>query len=182
MTKSAAQLDAEIAEAIRAKKWQAQVEREDRERRARLARQAASPTPRQLYEEHQSDLGAGVFHGEQRGRARQFRRDRSTRKKIPDAVKAEIEVCVTAIIQSAYRRYATHGGKEPCLSVGLIVDDLRQQSGLPNDFRYATKTRQRTWTRSVLESMRRRGQIGSSSGVTSDGIPARCYEPIRGVP
>jgi hypothetical protein len=79
--KTSAQLDAEIAEALRAKEWQAQIAREDRERRARLARRTSSPTPEQLYEEHAADVAAGIFHGEPRGRARQFRRDRSTRKR-----------------------------------------------------------------------------------------------------
>lgn len=72
MTKSAAQIDAEIAEALRAKKWQNQIEREDKERRARIA--APGPSPDQLYEEHQADLAAGVFHGERRGRAKGFRK------------------------------------------------------------------------------------------------------------
>lgn len=74
MTKSSAQLDAEIAEALRAKKWQEQTLREDRERRARIAEAARRPSPEQLYEEHQADVAAGVFHGERRGHARQFRR------------------------------------------------------------------------------------------------------------
>jgi hypothetical protein len=77
--KSATQLQAEIDEALRARKWQEQVEREDRERRARLAR--PGPTPEQIYEEHASDLAAGVLHGEHRGRAREFRKDRSTPKR-----------------------------------------------------------------------------------------------------
>lgn len=72
MAKTAAQLDAEIAEALRAKQWQAQVDREDRERRARIA--STGPSPEQLYEEHQSDVAAGVFHGERRGRSRSFRK------------------------------------------------------------------------------------------------------------
>ncbi len=81
MTKTATQLDTEIAEALRAKKWQEQVQREDRARRERLARQAASPTPEQLYEEYQADVAAGVFHGEPRGRAREFRSSQTTRKR-----------------------------------------------------------------------------------------------------
>lgn len=72
MTKSPAQLDAEIAEALRAKQWQEQIEREHRERQARLA--ATGPSPEQLYEEHAADVAAGVFHGERRGRARSFRK------------------------------------------------------------------------------------------------------------
>jgi hypothetical protein len=166
-----AQLNAEIDEALRAKKWQEQVEREDRERRARLAR--TRPTPAQLYEEYQSDLAAGVFHGEQRGRARDFRTDKATRKRIPDAVSAAIAAGALEIIEGSYRRHATTGGKEPCVTVGLVADYLRQGS-MPEDFRWATKDRQRAWTRSVLESMRRKGQIGSSLGAR-----ARCYEPKR---
>lgn len=103
-------------------------------------------------------------------------RNKSTRKLLPDVARAAIEERVLTIIEGTYKRYEEFGRsvghKEPCLSVGLITDDLRQQSGLPEDFRYATKTRQRTWTRSVLESMRRRGLIGASFGVGS-----RCYEP-----
>ena len=72
MAKTTTQLDAEIAEALRAKQWQEQVAREDRERRARIA--STGPSPEQLYEEHQSDVAAGVFHGEHRGRARSFRK------------------------------------------------------------------------------------------------------------
>ena len=71
--KTHAQLDAEIAEALRAKKWQAQVTREDRDRRVRIA-STTGPSPEQLYEEHQADVAADVFHGERRGRARQFRK------------------------------------------------------------------------------------------------------------
>jgi hypothetical protein len=72
-TKSPAQLDAEIAEALRAKEWQGQIEREDRERRARIAA-TTGPSPEQLYEEHAADVAAGVFHGERRGRTKQFRK------------------------------------------------------------------------------------------------------------
>jgi hypothetical protein len=110
MAKTSAQLQAEIDEALRAKKWQEQIEREDRERRARLAR--TGPTPTQLYEEYQSDLAAGVFHGESRGRAREFRRtDKATRKRIPDAVRAAIAAGALEIIEGLYRRHATVGGK-----------------------------------------------------------------------
>lgn len=102
----------------------------------------------------------------------------AARKLIPDAVKAAIEERALGVIESMYRRYEVVGGKEPCLSVGLITDHLRQ-AVMPEDFRWATKDRQRTWTRSVLESMRRSGKIGSSSGTTSEGRVARCYEPKR---
>jgi len=74
VTKSAADLDDDIAESLRAKQWQEQVEREHRERQERQALAAITPTPEQLYEEYQSDLGPGVFHGEQRGRAKSFRK------------------------------------------------------------------------------------------------------------
>ena len=171
MAKTAAQLDAEIAESLRAVKWQEQIEREDRERQARLTN--ARPTPTQLYDERASDLAAGVFHGEQRRHARGFRRDRATRKQIPDNVRAAIAAGALEMIEGAYRRHATIGGKEPCVTVGLVADYLRQ-AHMPEDFRYATRDRQRTWTRSVLETMRRKGQIGSSFGDT-----ARCYEPAR---
>jgi hypothetical protein len=169
--KTHAQLQAEIDEALRARRWQEQVEREDRERRARVAR--PGPTPEQLYEEHAADVAAGVFHGEQRGRARDFRTDKATRKRIPDAVRAAIAAGALEIIDGLYRRHATIGGKEPCVTAALVADYLRQGS-MPEDFRWATKDRQRTWTRSVLESMRRAGQVGSSIG----GV-ARCYEPKR---
>ena len=84
MTKTSAQLDAEIAEALRAKQWQEQVEREHRARQDRIARTAGRPSPEQLYEERQSDLGAGVFHGERRGRSKQFRKVASA----ADAIRA----------------------------------------------------------------------------------------------
>jgi hypothetical protein len=169
MTKSPAQLDAEIEEVLRAKRWQEQVAREDRERRARLDR--TGPTPAQIYDERAADLAAGVLHGEQRGRAREFRTDKATRKRIPDAVRAAIAAGALEFIEGSYRRHATIGGKEPCVTVGLVADYLRQ-AHMPEDFSWATKKRQRTWTRSVLESMRRIGQVGSSFG----GV-ARCYEP-----
>jgi hypothetical protein len=170
--KTSAQLQAEIDEALRARKWQEQVAREDRERRARLAR--TGPTPEQLYDEHASDLAAGVFHGEPRGRAREFRRtDKATRKRISDVVRAAIAAGALEIIEGSYRRHETVGGKEPCVTVGLVADYLRQRS-MPEDFRWALKDQQRTWTRSVLESMRQKGQIGSSFGAR-----ARCYEPKR---
>jgi hypothetical protein len=171
MTKPAAQLQAEIDETIRARKWQEQVERDDRERRARLAR--TGPTPEQLYEEHASDLAAGVLHGERRGRAKDFRTDKATRKRIPDAVRVAIAANALEFIEGSYRRHAMIGGKEPCVTVGLVADYLRQ-AHMPEDFRWAAKERQRTWTRSVLESMRRSGQIGSSFSDV-----ARCYEPKR---
>ena len=98
---------------------------------------------------------------------------RRRRRKIPPAVRSAIESHATEFIEGSYRRYQAVGGKEPCVSVGLVADYLRQ-AHMPEDFRYATKDQQRTWTRSVLESMRRRGQIGSSFGST-----ARCYEPKR---
>lgn len=79
MSRRAADLQREIDEALRAKKWQEQVAREDRQRRERLARQESSPTPEQLYEEYLSDYAAGVFHGERRGRQRDFRQH-ATRK------------------------------------------------------------------------------------------------------
>ena len=71
--KTPAQLNAEIAEALRAKKWQEQVAREDSARRARIAG-TTGPSPEQLYDERAADVAAGVFHGERRGRAKQFRK------------------------------------------------------------------------------------------------------------
>ena len=171
MPKSPTQLDAEVAEALRARRWREQVDREDAERRARLERSATAPSPEKLYEEYQSDLAAGVFHGEQRGRARDFRRGHAARKQMPDAVRAAIEAGVRATIRGMYTRHGVHVGREPCLTVGVITDHLRQ-AHMPEDFRYATKDRQRQWTRTVLESLRRRGEIGSSLGSRS-----RCYEP-----
>jgi hypothetical protein len=93
------------------------------------------------------------------------------RKPIPTDVRAAIEAHALEIITNMYRRHATVGGKEPCVTVSLVADFMRQ-SQMPDDFRWATKDRQRAWTRSVLESMRRRGQIGSSRGAAG-----RCYEP-----
>jgi hypothetical protein len=101
------------------------------------------------------------------------RSDKATKKSIPDAARTAIEHGALEYINMAYRRYADIGGKEPCLTVGYITDYLRQ-AHMPEDFRYALKEQQRTWTRSVLESMRRKGQIGSSFGDRS-----RCYEPKR---
>src|SRR5436190_9784568 len=96
---------------------------------------------------------------------------RRKRVKLPIAVKTAIETLLLEFIEASYRRYASVGDKEPCLTVGLLTDYLRQ-AHMPEDFRYATKDQQRTWVRSVLESMRRRGVIGSSFGAR-----ARCYEP-----
>lgn len=97
----------------------------------------------------------------------------AAKKQISDVVKVAIEQHALDFIQGAYKRFESIGGKEPCMTVGLVADYLRQ-AHMPEDFRYATKDRQRTWTRSVLESMRRRGQLGSSLGTS-----ARCYEPKR---
>jgi len=94
-------------------------------------------------------------------------------KPIPADVKAAIEELAIGFVDGAYRRYEIVGGKEPCVSVGLVTDYLRQCS-MPEPFRYATKDRQRTWTRSTLEALRRRGKLGSSTGVVG-----RCYEPVR---
>jgi predicted component of type VI protein secretion system len=73
MSKTFAQLDAEIAEALRAKEWQDRIEREELARRERMAPRIG-PTPEQLYNERAADRAAGVFHGERRGRARDFRK------------------------------------------------------------------------------------------------------------
>lgn len=78
MTKTRAQLDAEIAEALRAKKWQEQVARDERARQERVKKK--DPSPEKRYEEYQSDLAAGVFHGEHRGRAADFRLGPITRQ------------------------------------------------------------------------------------------------------
>ena len=94
-------------------------------------------------------------------------------KKMPLAVKTAIETLLMEFIAASYRHHANVGGKEPCLTVGLLTDYLRQ-AHMPEDFRYALKEQQRTWTRSVLEAMRRQGKIGSSFGAR-----ARCYEPAR---
>jgi hypothetical protein len=102
---------------------------------------------------------------------RRARQDHAEKKRIPGVVKESIEAHALTIIQGMYRHHEMHGGKEPCLTVGLITDHLRQ-AHMPDDFRWSTKDRQRTWTRSVLESMRRRGLIGSSFAAK-----ARCYEP-----
>jgi hypothetical protein len=72
MSKTPAELDAEIAESVRTREWQAQVEREHRDRQARIAQ--TGPSPGQIYEEHAADVAAGVHHGERRGRARSFRK------------------------------------------------------------------------------------------------------------
>jgi hypothetical protein len=72
VTKTPAQLDAEIAETLRAKQWQEQIEREHRERQSRLTQ--TGPSPEQLYEEHAADVAAGISHGDRRGRARSFRK------------------------------------------------------------------------------------------------------------
>ena len=85
MAKTPAQLDAEIAEALRAKQWQEQVAREDRDRRARIAG-TPGPSPEQLYDERAADLAAGVFHGEPRGRAREFRRTPAQKKALQIAL------------------------------------------------------------------------------------------------
>lgn len=74
MAKTAAQLNAEIAEALRAKAWQDRIEREEIARRARVAALDARPSREQLYNEQAADRAAGVFHGEQRGRSRDFRK------------------------------------------------------------------------------------------------------------
>ena len=101
------------------------------------------------------------------------REDHATKRRIPDDVRNAIAANAVEFIENSYRRHAIVGGREPCLTVGLVTDYLRQTS-MPEDFRWATKDRQRTWTRSVLEALRRKGQIGSSLGGA-----ARCYEPVR---
>ena len=93
-----------------------------------------------------------------------------TKATIPTAVRSAIEESALEFIGGAYRRFETVGGAEPCVSVGLVTDYLRQ-AHMPDAFRYNTKERQRTWVRSVLESMRRQGKLGSSMGVGH-----RCYE------
>lgn len=98
---------------------------------------------------------------------------RRARRKTPVAVKTAIETLLLEFIAASYRHHANVGGKEPCLTAGLLTDYLRQ-AHMPEDFRYATKDQQRVWTRSVLETMRRKGKIGSSFGAR-----ARCYEPAR---
>lgn len=111
------------------------------------------------------------WEAEELRHTRRGRTAHAAKKTIPDVVKAAITAQALEFVDGSYRRYAAVGGKEPCVTVGLITDYLRQ-AHMPEDFRYATKNQQRTWTRSVLETLRRRGQLGSSFGGT-----ARCYEP-----
>jgi hypothetical protein len=113
------------------------------------------------------------WEAEELRHTRRGRTAHAAKRAIPDAVKTAIEARASDVIQGLYRRFETVGDKEPCVTVGLVADHLRQ-APMPEDFRYATKEKQRTWTRSVLESMRRRGVIGSSFGAR-----ARCYEPKR---
>lgn len=96
-----------------------------------------------------------------------------TKKLIPQEVKSAIESGAVEYIGRSYQRHESYGGREPCLSVGAITDYLRQHP-MPADFKYATKNRQRTWTRSVLESLRRKGKLGSSFAAKF-----RCYEPSK---
>lgn len=97
-----------------------------------------------------------------------------SRKPIPSIVKTAIAEHATEYIEGRYRWAAQgHGRREPCISVGDVTDFLRQAS-MPEDFRFATKQQQRTWTRSVLESLRRKNKLGSSFGARM-----RCYEPKR---
>jgi hypothetical protein len=71
-------------------------------------------------------------------------------------------------------RYSSH---EPCWSVGEVTDMLRQQS-MPADFEFASKRRQRTMVRIVLEKLRREGRLSSSIGsVPGRRREIRCYEP-----
>lgn len=57
-----------------AKRWQAQVLREHRDRQAKQAAAAVKPTAAQLYDERAADLASGRLHGERRGRSSSFRK------------------------------------------------------------------------------------------------------------
>lgn len=65
MSKTAAQLDAEIAEALRAQEWNARTAREHAALMARR-REAEQPPTRSAYEAYNDKLAAGVFHGDDR--------------------------------------------------------------------------------------------------------------------
>ena len=72
--KTAAQLQAEIDDELRAKEWQARTERDELARRERVAAMDARPSQEQRYNERAADRAAGIEHGEKRGRASEFRR------------------------------------------------------------------------------------------------------------
>ncbi len=98
-----------------------------------------------------------------------------SRRLIPPTVRTAIVEQALEFVEGSYRRHTTIGGPEPCVSVGLVTDYLRQ-AYMPEDFRWATKEQQRSWVRSTLESLRRGGKLGSSLGDRQ-----RCYEPARPV-
>ena len=70
--KTAAQLQAEIDDELRAKEWQARTERDELARRERVAAMDARPSQEQRYNERAADRAAGIEHGEKRGRASEF--------------------------------------------------------------------------------------------------------------
>jgi len=100
------------------------------------------------------------------------------RRAIPVEIKRAIEENAVGYIASSYRAFRSGSlRKEPCLSVGEVADYLRQ-ANMPTDFSWASKAEQRQWTRSVLESLRRRGKLSSSLGCPTSGRrEVRCYEP-----
>ncbi len=75
-----------------------------------------------------------------------------------------------------HRRQYNPKEREPCITTGEVADYLRQHT-MTEDFRWATKREQYSWTRSVMESLRRRGKLRSSLGSAGGRREVRCYEP-----
>ena len=133
MSKSPAQLDAEVAEAERARRWQEQVAREDRERRDRINEPRS---PEQIYEERQADVAAGVSHGEKRGRAKSFRKVATTAEALraseaakrwsDEAVDATEHNAATEAHRRAGRLHKSGSGSEAAWLHELAASNHRQ--------------------------------------------------------
>jgi hypothetical protein len=90
----------------------------------------------------------------------------------------EMILKIIAEIYANYERAKRGGfaGKEPCLSVGRMREEIEMRSP-PDEYSFKTAKKRYAAIRSSLERLRSQGKIASSMGVGLRGKETRCYEP-----
>jgi hypothetical protein len=108
--------------------------------------------------------------------------------RMPKEERLELAVLLITHVNDTYR--AVKSGPEPTLTATYLLDYALQHGRCPESLKFATRRRQQSLVRSVLESARRNGSLGSSLGL--DALPARrrgrtlprevrLYEPKKAV-
>jgi hypothetical protein len=88
------------------------------------------------------------------------------------------EDALLAIIRDYYDLWRSSAVQrsEPCLTAASLFDELAQRNQ-PDAYQFLSKKHQRLIVFSALESLRKKGRLGSSTGEGGSGREARCYEP-----